>query len=97
MANGPQVFTSQEIDLLKQGAQKLVNDNVSLPQQLNMTKAQQKLANASLVDSQIAGTQAAIDGLDAMYDSLKAAESLRLNDLMTTLNGLKIKILNLPE
>lgn len=92
-----QVFTEQEIDLLKQGARKLVEDSVSLPTQLNMTKAQQKLANAALVDSQIAGTQLALDHLDATYDAIKSAESGRLNALLIVLSELKTKIQNLPE
>lgn len=92
-----QIFTTTEIQVLKQAAQRLVdNPNFAAARQ-NLTKAEQKTADGNAISVIITGIQAAIDGIDDKYVTLKANELTSLNDSLSFYQTMLTKIQNTPE
>ena len=92
-----QVFTVQEMQVLKQAAQNLANNPVFAASRMNMTKSEQKTADAAMISAQLASIQNSIDTIDDRYTTLKAAELSQLNDSLSFYQGLLTKIQNTPE
>lgn len=92
-----QVFTVQEIEVLKQAAQNLANNPSFAATRQNMTKAQQKAADAAVIQTLIDGINAQISNIDSRYDTLKANELTSLNSSLTFYTDLQTKIQNTPE
>ena len=96
MGGSVQVFTDRQIDLMMPAAGDITANRAKLAAQLNQTDIQRNAGFAAIADARIASLQAAIDGLGAKYDALKAAELAEKTALITEYQDIKNKCLNLP-
>lgn len=90
-----QVFTNKMLDYVRQRMKAIAEDNTLLTYQLNSLNPDQLSQELVLIDSMIDQLNAAIAGLDATYDALKANELARLTVELDEVIEFKTRLQNI--